>query len=127
MVDSGSGKEIFAHKVGVGDIWRMCQTKDAPIRDWVKLAVTRARATNARRRKPARKPAQARSQGRRERACAWPSPWRGPALSLRGMAMIPLDKLPLLASAPLAGAGSGEAPRWRDVARGEGLLLVATA
>ena len=47
VVDSGSGKEIFAHKVGVGDIWRMCQTKDAPIRDWVKLAVTRARATNA--------------------------------------------------------------------------------
>jgi len=40
-----TGKEIFNHKVEVGDIWRMCQTKDAPIRDWVKLAVSRARAT----------------------------------------------------------------------------------
>ena len=35
------------HDVKQGDIWRMCQTKDAPIRDWVKLAVTRARATGA--------------------------------------------------------------------------------
>ncbi len=33
------------HEVGAGDIWRMCQTKDIPIRDWVKLAVSRARAT----------------------------------------------------------------------------------
>ena len=33
------------HAVEAGDIWRMCQTKDAPIRDWVKLAVNRARAT----------------------------------------------------------------------------------
>src|SRR3970282_969220 len=33
------------HEVGAGDIWRMCQTKDIPIRDWVKLAVTRARIT----------------------------------------------------------------------------------
>ena len=32
------------HAVEAGDIWRMCQVKDAPIRDWVKLAVTRARA-----------------------------------------------------------------------------------
>jgi isocitrate dehydrogenase len=36
---------IFEHPVEQGDIWRMCQTKDAPIKDWVKLAVTRARAT----------------------------------------------------------------------------------
>ena len=36
---------IFKHSVEVGDIWRMCQTKDAPIQDWVKLAVSRARAT----------------------------------------------------------------------------------
>ena len=36
---------VFEHAVGEGDIWRMCQTKDVPIRDWVKLAVTRARAT----------------------------------------------------------------------------------
>jgi isocitrate dehydrogenase len=41
-----SGKEIFSHKVEQGDIWRMCQTKDGPIRDWVKLAVTRARLSN---------------------------------------------------------------------------------
>ena len=38
-----SGKILLEHKVEKGDIWRMCQTKDAPIRDWVKLAVTRAR------------------------------------------------------------------------------------
>lgn len=42
-----TGKEIFNHQVEEGDIWRMCQTKDAPIRDWVKLAVSRARATGA--------------------------------------------------------------------------------
>merc|ERR1712203_706660 len=35
------------HSVSEGDIWRMCQTKDAPIRDWVKLAVSRARATGS--------------------------------------------------------------------------------
>lgn len=40
------GKVIFEHAVEVGDIWRMCQTKDVAIRDWVKLAVTRARATS---------------------------------------------------------------------------------
>ncbi len=37
---------VMEHGVSVGDIWRACQTKDAPIRDWVKLAVTRARASN---------------------------------------------------------------------------------
>jgi len=42
-----TGEEIFNHQVECGDIWRMCQTKDAPIRDWVKLAVSRARATGA--------------------------------------------------------------------------------
>jgi isocitrate dehydrogenase len=36
---------LLEHEVGPGDIWRACQTKDVPIRDWVKLAVTRARAT----------------------------------------------------------------------------------
>ena len=36
---------MIEHAVGAGDIWRMCQTKDVPIRDWVKLAVTRARIT----------------------------------------------------------------------------------
>ena len=38
-----SGRTIFEHPVEAGDIWRMCQTKDLPIRDWVKLAVNRAR------------------------------------------------------------------------------------
>jgi isocitrate dehydrogenase len=38
----------FEHKVEKGDVWRMCQTKDEPIRDWVRLAVQRARATGAR-------------------------------------------------------------------------------
>ena len=41
------GNTIMEHRVGAGDIWRMCQTKDLPIRDWVKLAVTRARATGS--------------------------------------------------------------------------------
>jgi isocitrate dehydrogenase len=42
-----SGKVLIEHDVEVGDIWRACQTKDVPVRDWVKLAVTRARATGA--------------------------------------------------------------------------------
>ena len=41
-----SGKVLIEHIVEQGDIWRACQAKDAPIRDWVKLAVNRARATN---------------------------------------------------------------------------------
>jgi isocitrate dehydrogenase len=44
-VVDGSGQAIFEHAVEPGDIWRMCRTRDLPIRDWVKLAVTRARAT----------------------------------------------------------------------------------
>jgi isocitrate dehydrogenase len=44
-VTDANDKVLFEHKVQKGDIWRACQTKDAPIRDWVKLAVTRARAT----------------------------------------------------------------------------------
>jgi isocitrate dehydrogenase len=40
-----SGEALLEHAVSAGDIWRMCQTKDVPVRDWVKLAVTRARAT----------------------------------------------------------------------------------
>ncbi len=40
-----AGEAILEHSVEVGDIWRMCQTKDAPIQDWVKLAVKRARDT----------------------------------------------------------------------------------
>ncbi|MGH7148467.1 MAG: NADP-dependent isocitrate dehydrogenase, partial [Nitrospiraceae bacterium] len=46
VVDA-SGKTLLEHKVEEGDIWRMCQVKDAPIQDWVKLAVNRARATGA--------------------------------------------------------------------------------
>jgi isocitrate dehydrogenase len=44
VVDA-SGAVVLEQVVGAGDIFRMCQTKDLPIRDWVKLAVTRARAT----------------------------------------------------------------------------------
>jgi isocitrate dehydrogenase len=45
-VTDGDGKVVFEHVVEAGDIWRMCQVKDAPIQDWVKLAVTRARLSN---------------------------------------------------------------------------------
>ncbi|MCK4738487.1 MAG: NADP-dependent isocitrate dehydrogenase [Deltaproteobacteria bacterium] len=41
----GSGTTLIEHDVEEGDIWRACQVKDAPVQDWVKLAVTRARAT----------------------------------------------------------------------------------
>jgi len=41
------GRVLMQHTVSEGDIWRMCQTKDLPVRDWVKLAVTRARATGS--------------------------------------------------------------------------------
>jgi isocitrate dehydrogenase len=41
-----SGNTLASHIVEQGDIWRMCQVKDLPIQDWVKLAVTRGRATN---------------------------------------------------------------------------------
>ncbi|MGK0189963.1 MAG: isocitrate dehydrogenase [Verrucomicrobiales bacterium] len=44
VVDT-AGNTLLEHNVDEGDIWRMCQAKDAPIRDWVKLAVARARAT----------------------------------------------------------------------------------
>ncbi len=40
------GRVVFTHAVEAGDIWRMCQTRDAAIRDWVKLAVTRARLSD---------------------------------------------------------------------------------
>lgn len=45
QIVDGSGAVLIEHKVAPGDIWRACQAKDAPIRDWVKLAVTRARAS----------------------------------------------------------------------------------
>ena len=45
VVDRASGDVLMSHDVSEGDIWRMCQTKDSPIQDWVKLAVSRARAT----------------------------------------------------------------------------------
>ncbi|HRH89467.1 MAG TPA: NADP-dependent isocitrate dehydrogenase, partial [Rubrivivax sp.] len=43
ITDLASGEVLLTQNVETGDIWRMCQVKDAPIRDWVKLAVTRAR------------------------------------------------------------------------------------
>jgi len=45
-VTDDAGNVVFEHAVQTGDIWRMCQTKDAPIQDWVKLAVNRARLSN---------------------------------------------------------------------------------
>merc|ERR550519_867795 len=47
VTDAATDDVIFKHSVEVGDIWRMCQTKDLPIQDWVKLAVSRARATGS--------------------------------------------------------------------------------
>jgi isocitrate dehydrogenase len=44
-VTDAAGKVLLEHRVSRGDIWRMCQTRDLPIQDWVKLAVNRARAT----------------------------------------------------------------------------------
>jgi isocitrate dehydrogenase len=46
-VVNAAGDILLEHDVEAGDIWRACQTKDVPVRDWVKLAVTRARATGA--------------------------------------------------------------------------------
>ncbi|HEY5777887.1 MAG TPA: NADP-dependent isocitrate dehydrogenase [Terrimicrobiaceae bacterium] len=46
VVDA-SAKVLLEHPVEEGDIWRACQTKDAPVRDWVKLAINRARATHS--------------------------------------------------------------------------------
>ncbi|WP_455833660.1 NADP-dependent isocitrate dehydrogenase [Pseudarthrobacter siccitolerans] len=45
QIVDGSGNVLIEHEVSEGDIWRACQTKDLPIRDWVKLAATRARAS----------------------------------------------------------------------------------
>jgi isocitrate dehydrogenase len=47
VVDTATGKVVLAQPVEQGDIFRGCQTKDGPVQDWVKLAVTRARATGA--------------------------------------------------------------------------------
>ena len=47
QVVNAAGEVLIEHDVEPGDIWRACQTKDAPIRDWVKLAVTRARASGS--------------------------------------------------------------------------------
>lgn len=46
QVVNKAGEVLLEHEVAAGDIWRACQTKDAPIRDWVKLAVTRARISD---------------------------------------------------------------------------------
>ncbi len=45
-VVNSAGDVVFEHEVAQGDIWRMCQTRDLPVQDWVKLAVVRARATS---------------------------------------------------------------------------------
>ncbi|HEX5525318.1 MAG TPA: NADP-dependent isocitrate dehydrogenase [Pedococcus sp.] len=45
QVVNSAGEVLMEHEVAAGDVWRACQTKDAPIRDWVKLAVTRARGS----------------------------------------------------------------------------------
>jgi isocitrate dehydrogenase len=45
-VVNAAGETVLEHEVGAGDIWRMCQVKDAPVQDWVKLAVNRARASS---------------------------------------------------------------------------------
>jgi len=45
QVVTDAGEVLISHAVQAGDIWRMCQVKDAPVQDWVKLAVSRARAT----------------------------------------------------------------------------------
>jgi isocitrate dehydrogenase len=45
VIDNASGESLLSHDVEEGDIWRMCQVKDAPIQDWIKLAVTRAKAS----------------------------------------------------------------------------------
>lgn len=47
IVNTADDSVVMEHKVETGDIWRACQTKDAPVRDWVKLAVSRAQATKA--------------------------------------------------------------------------------
>ncbi len=44
-VENQAGTTLMEHSVSEGDIWRMCQVKDAPVQDWIKLAVTRAKAT----------------------------------------------------------------------------------
>ena len=46
VVDTASGETLLNHEVEPGDIWRACQTKDASIRDWIKLAVQRARLSD---------------------------------------------------------------------------------
>lgn len=47
VIDASDNTVLMQHSVKVGDVWRMCQVKDEPIADWVKLAVSRARATRA--------------------------------------------------------------------------------
>ena len=46
IIDDSNNNILLSHEVEDGDIWRACQTKDAPIKDWIKLAVSRANATN---------------------------------------------------------------------------------
>ena len=66
QVVNAAGEVLTEHEVAPGDIWRACQTKDAPIRDWVKLAVTRARASQTPGRLLARRRARPRRQPHRQ-------------------------------------------------------------
>jgi isocitrate dehydrogenase len=45
VIRTDDGEALLDHAVSIGDIWRMCQTKDAPIQEWVRLAISRARET----------------------------------------------------------------------------------
>jgi isocitrate dehydrogenase len=45
VVCTDDGETLLEHAVSIGDIWRMCQTKDAPVQEWVRLAISRARET----------------------------------------------------------------------------------
>jgi isocitrate dehydrogenase len=47
VADTAAGAPLLQHSVSAGDVWRMCQTKDAAVQDWIRLAVTRARASGA--------------------------------------------------------------------------------
>ena len=46
-VVGASGEVYLSHSVEAGDIWRMCQVKDAPVQDWVKLAISRTKASQS--------------------------------------------------------------------------------
>ena len=101
VVDS-SGTTVLEHDVEAGDIWRACQTKDAPVRDWVRLAVERARATGVARRLLARRDPRARRRG----------PQEGPRLPGRPRHGRAADRDPARSARPRASRSSAR-PRGR--------------